>query len=178
MRLTPRSQWPKGTSPVNAWHLDKHLKPLFMAGDEIAKQYPAASKELTLPTEVINRLVEVAATTDSIYTATAALDHLFDALESLEVTIDALVRRHEGASPKRRKRLLGCVGYLTRGGENRRPILGKSAAEVEADHLHFVALHGRYLKLSACRLTPRWSGRVGNKVPSQINRVRAAQLHR
>ena len=29
-----------------------------------------------------------------------------------------------------------------------------------------------------CRLTPRWSGRVGDKVPSSCANVRAAQLNR
>jgi hypothetical protein len=29
-----------------------------------------------------------------------------------------------------------------------------------------------------CRLTPRWSGRVGDKVPSSYVGVRAAQLNR
>lgn len=142
-RITPRSQWPKGHSTVNAWHLSKHLGPLFQSTDMIAARFPEANAQAMLPATAISGLVEFATTADSVYDATAALDRLFDAYESFPQTLEAFEQRFAASDKKARKRIVGSLGYLLRDGENRRPPLGKHFTEIFADAQFFKDLATR-----------------------------------
>jgi hypothetical protein len=88
-------------------------------------------------------LVELAISTSSIYEATAALDLLFDAYESYPETITEFEIRHPAADGNAKKRIVGCLGYLLRNGENRRPIVGKHFTEVGEDSKFFKGLASR-----------------------------------
>ena len=135
----PRSSWPKGAVKVSAWHLDKHISPLFRATDVIAARFPPVSPAQTLPLNAIRELAHLAATTDSAYDATAAMDHLYDAPESFPETLNALERLLE-AHPTIRKRIFGCMRYLLAGGINRRAIQGRHFSEVSRDYEYFQSL--------------------------------------
>src|SRR5438876_7227908 len=99
----PRSAWPKGTLKVNAWHRDENLAPLFRESDLIAAKFPGVSAEKTLPPKAISELAHLAAATDSPYVATAAMDHLYDAYESLQVSIETFEALLAGATAKSQK---------------------------------------------------------------------------
>ena len=150
----PRSAWPKGTLKVNAWHRDEHLVPLLRESDSIAARYPEASAAGTLPPLAVAELAALAVHAECPYVATAAMDRLFDARESIDASVEALGSVLAGSPAKTRKRIAGCLLYLTAGGINRRPTTGRSFAQVRSDSDHFQALHERAKSLARMAQAP------------------------
>jgi hypothetical protein len=144
----PRSVWPKGCFKITAWHKDEHISALMRSKDGVNAECGLAPGTETLPPDVIASLVERAINATDVYRATACLEPLYDAFESLLDTVIEFERRFHASTAKQRRRISCCLGYLLQNGQNRRDPVGRHYSVVKNDHEHFKGLWMRARKLN------------------------------
>jgi hypothetical protein len=146
--LRPRSVWPERCFRVKAWWRDDNLTELYHAYERLESKVSLVEGAERLTRPVIDQLVSIAVHSESVYDATAAMDHLFDAFEAFDEIFDAFELAFKHGVSSHRKRILCCLGYLTKGGINRRQVLGKKHEQVAADYAHFQSFVHRMTALA------------------------------
>ena len=147
IRKVPRSVWPKGCFKITAWHKDEHFLALLRSTDLINAEFRLVQGAETLPSAVIAALVERAVNADNVYLATACLEPLYDAFESLLETVVEFERQFGVSTVRQRRRICCCLEYILQNGQNRRDPMGRHYTLVKNDYEHFKGLLARARKL-------------------------------